>query len=251
MKRLEGKIALVTGAAAGNIGHASASALAQDGAVLVVADLNVKGGQAVVDEINKSGGRASFYRADVTSEAEVAALVKNIVAEFGGLHCAFNNVGLGKTGVTITDESLEDWDWCMNICLKSTFLCMKYEIPAMLAAGGGTIVNTASMAGVIYSDAASPSYSAAKAGVIHLTKYAANAYASHNIRVNSISPGLVATPLVTGMFSAERLETIAGQVQLIARPVRLSEIGDAVVYLCSDRSSMITGINLEVCGGAR
>jgi NAD(P)-dependent dehydrogenase (short-subunit alcohol dehydrogenase family) len=250
MKRLEGKIALVTGGGSG-IGHASALALAADGAAVAVADVNITGGEAVAAEIRAAGGSARFFRADTTSEPEVAALVQNILAAFGGLHCAHNNVGSGTSGPSVIGETVEDWDWTLNLSLKSTFLCMKHEIPVMIAAGGGAIVNTASMAGVLYAPAASPAYSAAKAGVIHLSKYAASAYAAQGVRVNSIAPGLVATPHIAAHFTLEQQAEIAGAAQLIARAVKPSEIADAVVYFCSDRSAMVTGINLEVCGGTR
>lgn len=250
MKRLDGRVALVTGGGSG-IGQASALALAWDGAAVAIADVNVTGGEAVAAEISAGGGRAKFIRADATSESEVAALIAAIMREFGRLDCAHNNVGLGTSGPGVTDQSEEDWDWTLNMSLKSTFLCMKHEIPAMLAAGGGAIVNTASMAGVHYTQAASPAYSAAKAGVIHLTKYTASAYAAQGIRVNSISPGLVATPHIAHILNAEQQAEIAGAHQLIARAVQPAEIADAVVYLCSDRSAMVTGVNLPVCGGMK
>jgi NAD(P)-dependent dehydrogenase (short-subunit alcohol dehydrogenase family) len=250
MKRLAGKVALVTGGGSG-IGHASALALAEDGATVAIADVNVTGGQDVAGEIEAAGGRAAFFRTDATQESEIAALMQNIIAKFGRLDCTHNNVGLGKSGAAVIDETLEDWDWTMNLSLKSTFLCMKHEIPIMLAAGGGSIVNTASMAGVLYTASASPSYSAAKAAVIHLTKYASDAYAARGVRVNSIAPGLVATPVIATMFSLTEQASIAAEHQVIARAVKPSEIADAVVYLCSDRSAMVTGVNLPVCGGAR
>lgn len=248
MKRLTGKIALITGGASG-IGHASALALAEDGATVAVADIDPQKGEAVAAEIRAAGGTATFFSADATIEADIAALIQNITTAFGGLDCAHNNVGLGKSGANIINETVADWDWTLDLSLKSTFLGMKHEIPAMIARGGGAIVNTASMAGIIYTASASPSYSAAKAGVIHLTKYAATTYATHGIRVNSIAPGLVATPLIAQLFTPDQQMQIAGEHQLVARAVQPAEIAQAVLYLCSDRSAMVTGINLEVCGG--
>lgn len=250
MKRLDGKVALVTGGGSG-IGRASALALAEDGATVVVADVSAEGGEAVASEIRGKGGRALFVRADATVEAEVAALIDRVVAEYGRLDCAHNNVGLGKSGPTVITSTVEEWDWTMDMSLKSTWLAMKYEIPVMLTAGHGAIVNTASMSGVRYTSAASPAYSAAKAGVIHLTKYASHAYAGRGVRVNSISPGLVATPHIAELFTLEQQTEIASHGQVIERAVRPSEIADAVVYFCSDRSSMVTGINLEICGGSK
>lgn len=247
---LEGKVALVTGGGAG-IGEASAKALAADGATVVIADVQSEKGEAVAHAIEQAGGRAAFIRNDAVNEAEVEALIARTVSLFGRLDCAHNNVGLGRVGATITNMDMEEWDWTLDLSLKSTWLSMKYEVPVMLAAGGGAIVNTASMAGLRYSETASPAYSAAKAGVIHLSRYASHAYAGKGIRVNSISPGLVATPLVMEILDETKQAEIAKEAQLIARAVKPSEIADAVVYLLSDCSTMVTGINLEVCGGSR
>lgn len=247
---LQGIVALVTGGGSG-IGEASARALAGEGATVVLTDVDVAKGEAVAHAIEQAGGKAAFIRNDATQESDVQALIADIVLRFGRLDVAHNNVGLGRTGATITSLDMEEWDWTLNLSLKSTWLSMKYEIPAMLAAGGGAIVNTASMAGIFYASSASPAYSAAKAGVIHLTTYAAHAYSGQGIRVNSISPGLVATPLVTSMMTEEQIVAIAGGAQLIERAVKPSEIADAVVYLLSDRSAMVTGTNLEVCGGRK
>lgn len=249
MKRLAGRVALVTGAASG-IGRASAIALAEDGAAVMLSDI-APGGEAVMREIVEAGGKAAFAQADASDEAQVMALVQETLETFGRLDCAHNNVGVGSTGVSVVDQSRDDWDRTMALSLTSTWLGMKHQIPVMIAGGGGAIVNTASMSGVRYSPGASPAYSAAKAGVIHLTRYAANAHAAHGIRINSVSPGLTQTTIVAEMFTLERQAEIASQGQLIARAVDPREIAEAVLFLCSDRSSMVTGINLEVCGGKR
>lgn len=249
MKCLQGRVALVTGAGSG-IGRASAVALAQDGATVMLSDIAASG-ESVVGEIVAAGGRAAFVQADATDERQVAALVQRTLETFGRLDCAHNNVGVGSTGVGVIDQTRDDWDRTLSLSLTSTWLGMKYQIPAMIAAGGGAIVNTASMAGVRYSASASPGYSAAKAGVVHLTLYAANAHASDGIRVNSVSPGFTATPIIAQMFTPQQQADIAAKGQLIQRAVQPSEIADAVVFLCSDRSAMVTGVNLEVCGGKR
>lgn len=249
MKRLDGRVALVTGAASG-IGRASAIALAEDGAAVMLSDIAAAGSD-VAREIVAAGGRAAFFPADATDEAQVAALVRHTLESFGRLDCAHNNVGVGSTGVSVVDQSREDWDCTIALSLTSTWLGMKHQIPAMIAAGGGAIVNTASMAGVRYSAGASPAYSAAKAGVVHLTHYAAHAHAADGIRVNSVSPGLTATAIVATMFTIEQQADIAAQGQLIRRAVQPREIAEAVVFLCSDRAAMVTGVNLEVCGGKR
>lgn len=246
---MQGKVALVTGASNG-IGEATALALAAEGATVALADLQTDKGEAVAHAIEQAGGRAAFYRCDATDETQVAEMIDAIVARFGRLDAAHNNVGAGRTGATVTSMDAEEWDWTLNVALKSTWLSMKYEIPVMLAAGGGSIVNTASMAGVICTPTASPAYSAAKAGVLHLTRYASTAYAGQGVRVNSVSPGLVATAIVRSMFDDEQQADIARELQLIARAVKPEEIAAGVVYLLSDRAAMVTGTNLEISGGA-
>jgi NAD(P)-dependent dehydrogenase (short-subunit alcohol dehydrogenase family) len=240
----EGKVALVTGGAMG-IGEAVVRAFHAEGAKVVIADFAVEAGEALAAEL----GGCEFVRVDATSEAEVEALIQGIAARHGRLDFAHNNVGNGQTGVTIETQLEDRWDWTFDVSLKSTWLAMKYEVPLLRAGGGGSIVNTASMAGVFVTFAASPAYSAAKAGVIHLTRYAAAAYAADNIRVNSISPGLVATPNVNAMLPEAQQREIAGAQQLIARAVKPEEIAAAVIYLCSPGAAMVTGENLKVCGG--
>jgi len=247
---LEGKVALVTGAGEG-IGEAVARALSAEGARVVIADIRAEVGEEAAHRIGQAGGQVAFVRTDATREDEVEALVAKTVSLFGGLDCAHNNVGSGRSGSSITSMAMDEWDWTLDISLKSTWLAMKYEVPVMLANGGGAIVNTASMAGVFCTEVASPAYSAAKAGVIHLTRYAAQAYAGQGIRVNSIAPGLVATPTVVGMLDDAQQAAVAAEKQLIARAVTPEEIADGVVYLLSGRSAMVTGTNLEICGGRK
>ena len=241
----EGKVALVTAGAMG-IGEAVVRAFVAEGARVVIADVAAEAGEGLAASL---GGAAEFVRVDATSESEIEALVRGIEARHGRLDYAHNNVGNGQTGVTIESQLEERWDWTFDTSLKSTWLSMKYEVPLMRANGGGVIVNTASMAGVFVTFSASPAYSAAKAGVIHLTRYAAAAYAADGIRVNSISPGLVATPNVASMLDEAQQREIAAENQLIARAVQPAEIAAAVVYLCSPGAAMITGENLKVCGG--
>ena len=246
----EDKVALVTGAANG-IGEACAAALGANGARVVIADIDVPRGEAVAHAIEKAGGRAAFIRTDAAQEDGVAALVRKAVSIFGRLDCAHNNVGQGVPGATVTDMDIAEWDATINLSLRSTWLAMKYEIPVMLAQGGGAIVNTASMLGLRYSPLSSPAYAAAKAGVIHLSQYASHAYAGRGVRVNSISPGLVVTPLVAQHLTPEQQTEIAAQDQLIARGTTPQEVAQAVLYLLSDAAAMVTGINLPICGGAR
>lgn len=242
-----GRVALVTGAASG-IGRAASLAFAAAGAAVLISDVDEAGGIAVAAQIETGGGRALFQRADVTEEAAVAALVERIRAEFGTLDYAFNNVGF-SWGHGATGLSSDDWSRTVDVCMKAPWLCMKHEVPLMRAGGGGAIVNTSSMAGVAYSPTANIAYSAAKAGVIQMTRYAANAFAADGIRVNCVSPGLTRTAAVEQFLDAEEQRELAAQTQPIGRIVDPSEIADAVMWLCSPGAAMVTGENICVSGG--
>lgn len=248
-RRFEGRSVLVTGGGSG-IGRAAALAFAREGARVLVADLGAEAAASVAEEIRAGGGVAAAWAADMTNEVEVAATVAEAVDLHGPLRHAFNNVGLSREG-TLETMSRADWDWTLATCLTSTFLCMKHEAPAMREAGGGAIVNTASMSGKIFTSAASPAYAAAKAGVVHLSHYTSCVLAGDGIRVNSVSPGLVATPLIAEMFSVDQQKVIAAENQVIIRAVTPEEVAATVLFLCSDEAAMITGRDLEVSGGRR
>jgi NAD(P)-dependent dehydrogenase (short-subunit alcohol dehydrogenase family) len=246
-RRFEGRSVLVTGGGSG-IGEAAARAFAAEGGLVTIAELDRAKGDAVVEAILAEGGTARFVVTDATDEASVRSAVDAACDVHGPLRHAFNNVGMSRPG-SLEELTLEDWNWTVNISLTSVFLAMKHEIPVMKAAGGGTIVNTASMSGRIFTSSAPPSYSAAKAGVMQLSHYASCAYAEANIRVNSVLPGLTATPLVSAMLTLEQQAEIARESQAIHRSVQPAEVAAAVLFLSSDEAAMITGRGIEVAGG--
>lgn len=243
-----GKVALVTGGGSG-IGRATALAFAREGAKVVVADVVVAGGEETVRLIKAVGSEAIFVKVDMAKAAEVEAMVQKAIATYGRLDCAHNNAGIeGATGKT-ADYSEEEWTRVITVNLTGVWLCMKYEIPQMLKQGGGAIVNTASDAGLL-GVPQMPAYVASKHGVVGLTKTAALEYAKAGIRVNAVCPGVIKTPMVdriTGQRPgrAERM-TAAEPIGRMGKP---EEIAEAVVWLCSDAASFVTGLPMAVDGG--
>src|SRR5579884_244651 len=243
-----GKVALVTGAGSG-IGRASAQAFANAGASVIVADVVVEGGEETVQLIKQTGGEATFVRADVSRASEVEALVRQTIETYGRLDYAHNNAGIEGASAGTVDYSEEAWDRVIAINLKGVWLCMKYEIPAMLKQGGGAIVNTASVAGLIGFERL-PAYNASKHGVVGLTRTAALEYAAKNIRVNCVCPGVIRTPMVerildTGGFTEQELR--AGEP--VGRMGQPEEIAQGVVWLLSDAASFVTGHPMVIDGG--
>lgn len=249
MGLLEGKVGLVTGAGSG-IGRATARLFAREGAAVTVADRDVPAGEETAARIEAEGGRALFVRTDVSRADEVEAMVERTVATFGGLHCASNNAAAGSGFALTADLTEKDFDLTVAVTLKGVWLCMKSEIPAMLAGGGGSIVNIGSDSG-IKGEAFLSAYSAAKGGVIALTKAAAGEYAARGLRINCVCPGGVLTPSLEGYLArSEELARRSLESHAMMRMGRPEEIAEAVAWLCSDRSSFATGQIMVVDGGA-
>jgi NAD(P)-dependent dehydrogenase (short-subunit alcohol dehydrogenase family) len=242
------KAALVTGGASG-IGRAAALSFAHGGARVVVADVNQVGGEETVRLVKTEGGEAVFVKADVRAAVDVEAMVAATLQTFGRLDIAFNNAGVLGSGAAMIDFTEDDWDDVMGINLKGVWLCMKHEIPAMIQAGGGAIVNTSSIAGLVGSQH-SPAYAASKHGVVGLTKTAALQYAPHGIRVNCVCPAAVYSPMLETLVTrnpqvGERL--LASQPN--GRFASPEEVAAVVTWLCSDAASFVTGAALPVDGG--
>ena len=246
--RLAGKVALVTGGASG-IGRATALTFAREGAKVAVADVATGGGEETVRLIADAGGDAIFRACDVSSAAQVETLIGAVVAAYGRLDCAFNNAGIQGATSRTADHTEADWDQVMAINLKGVWLCMKYEIRQMLQQGGGATVNTASAAGLVGSHGM-PADSAAKHGVVGLTRTAALEYSRHGIRVNAVCPGVIQTPMVAELIA--RHPGIEGRLigaEPMGRAGQPEEIAEAVVWLCSDAASFVTGLPMAVDGG--
>jgi NAD(P)-dependent dehydrogenase (short-subunit alcohol dehydrogenase family) len=249
MGSFAGKVAFVTGAGSG-IGRAAALAFAREGAGVVAADVSEQGNQETVRLVEGLGGRAVAVRCDVTRAADLKAALDRTVEAFGRLDFAFNNAGIEpRKPAPTADYDEEEWDRIIDINLRGVFLCMKYEIPLILKQGGGAIVNTSSGAGII-GIKGSPAYTAAKHGVIGLTRAAALDYAGQNLRVNAVCPGYIDTPMM-GRFTGDTPE---GRAKVIAEePVgrmgKPEEIADAVVWLCSDSATFVVGHALVIDGG--
>ncbi len=248
MGRLDGKAAIITGGNMG-IGAAASRLFAEEGAKVVLAARRVEEGEAVAESIRAAGGDAIFVRTDVSKAADCKALVDRTVAEYGKLDIAFNNAGIEQVGTPLVDLSEEDFDQVIAVNLKGVFLCMKYQIPEMQKNGGGSIVNTSSLATIVTKPGLS-GYGASKFGVIGLTRFAAVEYAPDKIRVNALVPGATLTEMFGRWLEIPGVkeQILAGQPNgRFAEPIELAQ---SALYLASDEASFVTGHSMVVDGGA-
>ncbi len=247
---LEGKVALVTGGG-GGIGRAAALAMVREGAKVAVADFDAAAARDTVARINEGGGQAITLTGDVTRDKDVRAMVEDTITAYGRLDCAFNNAGIAGYQVNSVGQKTAEWseasfDRMIAVNLKGVWLCMKAEIPPMASQGGGAIVNTASIAGLVGLQTSS-AYVAAKHGVIGLTKTAALEYADAQIRVNAVCPGFIETRMTEGAMQRHGDRILAGIP--FGRLGQPGEIAEMVVWLLSERASYVTGAAYNVDGG--
>lgn len=242
----QGKTAIVTGAS-GGIGRASALAFAASGANVIVSDVQDEKGQETVSLISEAGGTAVFQHCNVADEGEVKELVAAAMSKFGSLDFAHNNAGVNRPGSNEWES--EDWQLSLDVNLSAVMYCMREEIAAMLAGGGGAIVNTASVNGLV-GNPSQPGYVATKHGVVGLTRSAALRYAREGIRVNAVCPGVVETPMVEDIARIPKYREAMEGMTPMGRMAQPEEIAGAVLWLCSDQASFVTGHPLVIDGGA-
>ncbi|WP_085604899.1 MULTISPECIES: SDR family NAD(P)-dependent oxidoreductase [unclassified Pseudomonas] len=245
----ENKVALVTGAASG-IGLATAQAFAQAGASVMLADINGEAARVAAEALIGAGHQAIGTRCDVSDIDQVEAMVKETIATFGRLDAAFNNAGVQNLLAETADATAEDFDRVMSVNLRGVWSCMKFELEHMRRQGSGTIVNCSSLGGLV-GGAERGNYHAAKHGVIGLTKSAALEYATRNIRINAVCPGLIWTPMADQMVAAGQGEALEAMIKSVpmGRHGRPEEIADAVLWLSSSTSTYVTGQSISVDGG--
>jgi NAD(P)-dependent dehydrogenase (short-subunit alcohol dehydrogenase family) len=247
--RLDGKVALITGAG-GGLGRVGAELFAAEGAKVVVADAVEDAGRATVDAIRSNGGEAAFVSVDVAQAAQVQAMIAFAVDTFGGLHVLYNNAGILPPDDGGTGDTPEDvWDRVMAVNLKGVWLCCRHGIPALIASGGGSVINVSSLVAIMGSAVAQIAYTASKGGVLSMTREMAVEYARTGVRINALCPGPIQTPLMAELLAdpakrARRLVHVP-----IGRFGRADEIARAALFLASDDSSLMTGASLVVDGG--
>ena len=244
--RLKSKVAIVTGAGSG-IGEATALTFAKEGARVTVADVVDSAGNDTVEQIRAAGGDAKYVHTDVTSASDIQGMVSTTISNYGKLDVLFNNAGIAMR-LAVADLPEDDWDRCIDINLKGAYLGSKYAIPAMIANGGGSIINTASIYGIVGGPNRA-AYVASKGGVVNLTRGMALDYAETNIRVNCICPGYTDTPIIQNIVETPaKYKALADQHPLgrLAKPL---DIAYGALYLASDESAFVTGIALPIDGG--
>ena len=244
---VRGKVALVTGAASG-IGKAIAECFVREGAAVVLTDLDAERGEATREAMRAGGGDVVFVRSDVSNPPDSEKAVNTAIEKFGQLDCACNNAGIGGEQNATADMSIDGWNRVIAINLSGVFYGMKHQIPAMLKSGGGAIVNVASILGQV-GFANSSGYVAAKHGVVGLSKNAALEYATQNVRVNSIGPAFIHTPLITSLEENQRVYEALVAMHPMGRLGKPEEVAELVVWLCSSKASFVTGAYYAVDGG--
>ena len=247
MSLFNGKVSLVTGGGSG-IGQAACHLYAREGARVVVSDIDEKGGQETVEAIRGMNGEAIFVRADVSRPEECEAMVTAALEQYGRLDIAFNNAGIGGESALTADYNVEGWQKVIAINLSGVFYCMKYEIPAMLNSGGGAIVNMASILGQVSFENSS-AYVAAKHGVVGLTKNAAVEYAKQGLRINSVGPAFIRTPLIADIEQNEQARDLLISLHPLGRLGESEEVAEMVIWLSSEKASFVTGAYYPIDGG--
>jgi NAD(P)-dependent dehydrogenase (short-subunit alcohol dehydrogenase family) len=241
------KVAVVTGASSG-IGKSVSELYAREGAAVILSDINQELGEKTTEEIRKGGGEAIFVHADVSKPSDCENMVKAAMDKYGRLDFACNNAGIGGDQNPTADYSLESWNKAIAVNLSGVFYCMKYEIPAMLKSGGGSIINMASILGRV-GFAGAVGYVAAKHGVLGLTKTAAIEYAPHGVRVNVVGPGFISTPLIKELEENPEINNMLISLHPVGRLGKPEEVAELVIWLSSDKASFVTGAYYPVDGG--